>query len=1014
MNRSIALLLGASLGAVACQEEPIAVPLRSLAQSGDVAFVCVATADDTGNPGRTMEDCVGFLDEDKRVHALVTQERTGEIAIVDLGFGTVVDFDPSTPGFNFLPVGATPRDIVSTPGGAATFVGDATAGREGIYALPTKCIRPPARDLTSWPACSLPSPPGDLFVLMDRAKDGSGAYRASCDAPAPVEPEPIEHECRADLSFESAYGRHKIAAVMPSEGKIAIIDAQRLLDRVPGSFDACPVERWVDLRADFPASLPRQVAPPDLVAPGCDPTPQNHGPPETPVVFPAGGHLDGNRLYLADRGAPVVHVLDVSDPCSVVEQPPLLPASWADPGRTVTTRDVAVSPLTTDQKRFAYAIDETDGSVMVFDVSEGSGERTPIVRPRAPRLPFEAPDRIAFSSPAVDLDFVRRDLPIVDPTTGVALIGEACEPDPRVASPDAPAAKHRPSSDLSRGARPGQLRGVFGLVLLRSGQLAFIDVDDYDAPCRRPLEPSVPGLSGEDYRGCTDTDAPSYFTDDQTVEGSPTVTGEVSCQTVQRHRTRSATFTLTSSATGVRAPGLRSMPRLKYNGATLATDQTTDGRANPKMLAVHNGTDLPRSAARLFVGTKLLLADGDSEQTLRVSPIDAEDSSVSLVWNEPRAFAAEEDFAATYEGEVVGQRSAGIVTLRTTDPRLEGLLDSGASFCGRGVQDLEATKRVGRDLGVPSNRLNVFARRHADYVQITQPLLSEKDSYWRGGVGASCGGARNPSESFLACRTEFGNTEAPTDSRDWLVTEAYQDQLVLEPRRALATAADRDRLIDLHECCFPTAVSYRVRVGHQWAVTGSAGGFRHDIVADATAGPRGKKRCIHDCNPIKQFLNSRAYEVSCAGDCGASSTDAGLPAVGGPVPEEIVLPEAGSTPARGICTITSPDELLSNPGHPCIFSNLTHRFAIYRGSKKPEQPGQPVVPRRSERDMSFVWQVVGGFRPLAANLAGRTADVSPQSMMFVPTLGRVAIVDARSEGLALLRLDSISVSAVFF
>ena len=408
----LALLALASTVLGACSQQPVTVPLRSLERSGEVAFVCVDPNDDSGHPGREINTCPDFANQEAKFYALVTQTRRGEVAVVDISGGRVVDSDPSTPGFNFLPIGAQPRDIVATPGGAASFVGVAEAGREGIYGLASSCILPPARDLLSWPACA-PAERTGRHVRRPGHRDGRHRIPAARAAPtSAADPaDSIEHECSADLSLEPVVGRHKLVVVMPQEGMLAVIDAQRLLDRVPGSFDACPIDRWVSLDTSMSAPPPPQVAPPDLVAPGCDPTPLNHGPPVAPTSLPGGAALSGNDLYVSDRGAPVVHVLDVSDPCNPVARPPLLPASWVDPGSTITTNDVAISPETTDGKRFAYAIDETDGSVMIFDVSADSSNRTPIVRPRSPRFPFEPPDRIAFSAPARDVEFVIRDQP---------------------------------------------------------------------------------------------------------------------------------------------------------------------------------------------------------------------------------------------------------------------------------------------------------------------------------------------------------------------------------------------------------------------------------------------------------------------------------------------------------------------------------------------------------------------------------------------------------------------------
>src|SRR6185503_7474554 len=148
--------------------------------------------------------------------ALVTQPIRGEVAVIDLSLGSVVDVDHTIPGYTFLHVGDSPGDIVSTPGGMATFVGVTEGGREGIFALPSSCIGPPQRlpdgtrqsqrDLTTWPACSLPVMPGRMQLLVDPVVDGR--VRATCGA----DPLPLGDsghsavsgsvECPADLALE--------------------------------------------------------------------------------------------------------------------------------------------------------------------------------------------------------------------------------------------------------------------------------------------------------------------------------------------------------------------------------------------------------------------------------------------------------------------------------------------------------------------------------------------------------------------------------------------------------------------------------------------------------------------------------------------------------------------------------------------------------------------------------------------------------------------------------------------
>jgi hypothetical protein len=976
MRRQLLLFAALAGGLSGCTEAPVTVPLRSLERSGEVAFVC-AGPDRTG---RDIDECPDFEGGDNRLLALVTQTLRGEVAVVDLSRGGVLDFDRASPGFDFLPIGANPIDIVSTPGGSASFVGVGEVGKEGIFALPTTCIRSPLPDLTSWPACALPAAPGDMAIVIDPQN------RAACDI-LPAEPgggSAAPGECPfADLSRESSPpGRRKLVVSVPALGAIAILDAQAVLDRPQGSFDPCPVERWIELRAELPTGPVTPVVPDDLKSEECAPPNLNFGPaPDSFTPLPGGFALADTTLYIADRGAPVVHVLDLADPCAPARFPALLPASFDAPGRIVTTSRVAVSPITSKGQRFVYAIDELEGSVMAFDVTPGSTQRTPIVRAGAPQWPFNpgdrVPDRIAFDSPARDLVFALRDVPIVDPSTGAAAIGTFCDP----ISPS-PGAAYRPTPALSRGAGPRELRGVFGFIALANGQVAVIDVEDFDAPCRRPkTKNSAPEV---DFRGCaSDPATPEFYTEDHTEGGRPTVTDEASCLVVQPHRPRSAAFFKTTPERGVRAPALRTHPQLSApTGGALPTNASEEGRLRPKLLAVdfedpEGGTE----PAMVYVGTTLFRA-GAGANPLVLDPAQAERPSVALMFTEPRAHPPEDELTLTYEGALVRKRATGFLQPEKSPPEL---FDPDANFCSRGVEDVALAAETGAEHGASDP--DAFGRRHADFVQIVSELRGQDDPHWTN-VG-SCGGQRGAAAALL-CRNTFGSAEAPSAARELLVREAYQNRLVIEPRHA-RSEGEKAALLDLVDCCFRRAgaVEYEVRGGRQWVLMSRETGFRHNV---RSGGEKEGFRCVRDRCPRRRFLKSRVFEISSQA-CKPPGPDDPPPdcAIGPRLPEDAacVLPSTAPVTPGG-------------PGSECIFQSLTHRFVVYRGAAP------------SERGMAFVWQTAGGFITLSANLAAQTAAVSPQSLVFVPQIGQLAVVDGAAEGLVLVSLDAIAISRLFF
>jgi hypothetical protein len=421
-------------------------------------------------------------------------------------------------------VGAEPESIVSTPGSVASFVGVKEAGAPGIYGLPTSCIdtRSDERvltDVTTWPACRLPSAPGAMAIVIDPGVDADGdpttprEIREHCSSVSPAaSPAATRSECRANLALEvEPFGRRKLLVALPHEGEVVVIDAQELLDRTPGSFEDCTVEAFLPLGTALPASgegRPKQVLPEDLQS-SCEP-PSFSARTNMDVATPADFALADGVLYVADSTLPLIHRLDVSDPCELSEVEPLLPMSLTQPGVDIPTSRVAVSPPTSKNERFVYAVDasasSTAGSVMVFDVSPGSTDLTPIVRERSQYIVQEPPDRIQFAQEAVDVSFFRQRFPEFDPDTGVAVDGLTCEPgrfdaDGNRISDDDPQALYRPTEDFSAGAAPSKLRGVFAMVALQSGQVAFIDVEDLDAPCRRPT--STNAGAAADFHGCS-------------------------------------------------------------------------------------------------------------------------------------------------------------------------------------------------------------------------------------------------------------------------------------------------------------------------------------------------------------------------------------------------------------------------------------------------------------------------------------------------------------------------------
>ncbi|HEU4578816.1 MAG TPA: hypothetical protein VFS67_11215 [Polyangiaceae bacterium] len=1009
--------LGLSLG-LGCGQQNETAALRALRVSGDVSLLCLGRdADGNLTQGLERNQCPDFEHapnsaEQRHLMALVTQPSTGEVAAIDVTASPprVIDNEPTQPGYSFLPVGAEPTALVTTPGGIASFVGVAETGREGIFGLPTSCIstRPdaaPLRDVRAWPACRLPSAPGPMILLTDPAVDDDldpatpPRVRERCSASyvdaeelIGAAPAAAREECPADLAREGGPpGRRKLAVTLPALSEIWVLDAQELLDRAPGSFDACVPEKTVVLRAEAPDQAERLPGDLQPSSPSCTPLGYDQGPaPVDARPWPSDLALDdASRLFVADSQAPVIHVLDAGDPCTLQSLPGLFPLSYTDPGAVITTRKVAVSPLTTKGQRFVYAVDDsstiTAGTLIPFDVSPGSTQRTPMVRERAPFTPGEPPDRIALTRDVADVEFAYVDyFPIADPATGVAIEGVACDPDPLIPQ-DSPAALYRTSADRGRGARPSNLRGTFAYAALHSGQVAVVDVEDLDAACRRPQ--AVNHDSVEDATGCKNDDPNVSTQFGYSLGGAvPTVSDELSCNVVVPHRARGRNFFSNPPSGSTVSAGLVSFPSLTLSdGRSVLTDQSDEGRNQPKMLGVPY---VQGQAQRVFIGP-VQYGTEPPDPPLELDPTETEHSSVLLSYEEPRAFIPNEDFTATYEGVVRTAREA--LFRAPADGSSVGTVEEGvnASFCSSGVQDLDLITEVGQSLKVSDpNSLAKFALDHSDFVQITGPLLDEDDDYWRTG-GAQCGAELlagvdqgNEQRGRPACQELFGTPQVPTTLRDLRIVAASEDSLSVEPREAPEARRNsptrRRQLMQLVSCCFPEPTTYVVRAGKQWVIRGGATGVGHHVRTDPDT-----HRCVNDCSPLTQRLVGRAFEISCSANCPPNAD--GRLSVGRANANDFVC----------VADDTRGGVQPGQPGSECVFQSITTRMAFYRGLNE------------TRRDTRFRWQLTDGFGPLSVPLTSSNTLVStPRSLLALPELGQLLITDGTAAGLTFLSIAS--------
>lgn len=1024
------LSLIASAGATgatlfACSQTPTPVPIRTFerAQKMDVVCLQVGTAD--GNPivpvPLAQDQCIPVppgVDGTpllNHLFALVTQTTRGELAVVDLTAGGLIDQSKITPGVNFLTVGELPTDVAVSPDGKMVFVAAAEVNKAAIYAIPSRRILgqtggvAPDPDgtptLTSWPVCRLPQNPGALAIVPRRqgttAPADAGAGDAG-DAGTPTTAPPPDYDIVAVLP-----GDHR------SSAKIVTIDPRPFMRGAhvdipndpggatiePGALAPCiytsakeltggaAVPTSASVGTEWPDGVPWVDGGVDLtcqrpeLAQSCGTTCCAGGDascvPTAPVndggITLALGELelpravavarDDQILYVADSRVPLIHVMDISVPEAPRELPPLLTTSLVDPARVVTVKDLAISPATRDYQRFLYAVDREAGTIMVFDVTDpNTTKRTPMTRPHPELNPFQPPDRIAFNAPVAAIAFARNDFQrksVNSATfTGGAPGGVLCNPNPRIdGDPEAqPGFFYRPSStDISKSIDPARLRGIFAFATLTNGQVATINVDDWDAPCRRPAvltgKPVFPNDLAVAQQDFGDLDP--YHAPNATIQST---TDEAFYPVSAPHSLRSFFFLRDDSATGKHIPYLSGPPNVGRKGQALPVSGP-DSAGTPRLR--------PTTAA-----TATTTGDAGASS----------DIGISFSFESPEAHV-DQDWTVAYEGALPGFDGLSGV-LSSTDYKTLTLTHDSGHFCSKGVEDLavglQRSSRIKSALPVRSEAeekadpRDDLDTRLVDYVQLSDDLLPPEDPYW--GVNgpnnepAACwaGTGNSAQERYHDCAVVFGNAADESPTRDFPILEAYDDHLVLGRfygaanggRQAgpEAVSGDQRSALRLAQCCFHNQPKFRVRPAVQWVAIGSIFGALNHIVR-ASGG-----RCVASCDSREALLNSR-------------------------------------TPALPFLS----DKVVPTRNSPLAVRTPEFSFYVVDGSRD----NKDLLPAR---DTAWRFSTRGGFQTLTVAIAGSSTAVDPQSMRFINSLGQIAVVDATAQGLVLIDLSAVTIA----
>jgi hypothetical protein len=825
---------------VGCSQSASPAAPRTMAQPQKLDVVCIQVTDSNGvalplpQPG-TEDNCstvpanTSASSRPYHLYAVVTQRLRGELAVIDVTAGAVVDEDRTTPGVNFIPVGVQPTDVAVAPDGLLTFVSTAGSGMTGIDVIDNHHLLGDSAGIGQYPlglsqlmGCSLPGVPMALSTVVDSsAASGYLVVVVLQGTPGSIVTiDPGAFAATAMFDVDAGLG------AVPGGGA------------APGAFSPCAIVTTTPLQS--PSSITWTPGPPwpdgvpyadagDLhdAEPSLGPTcsggiaadagaqaaSTGTSAPQTLTVAASGiaqpssmviRNDDTRIAYVADGTLPIVHVINLTTPSEPQEYPPLMATrspTLTAPAQAVPVGWLALSPPTRDYKRYLYAIDQSDGSIMVFDVtdpdtSSNPALTVPLTRPHAELNPLIPVDRLKFSAPAASVVFAQHDWPLLSPVNTSNTVNEftglLCNPNPNAWDSDAGTfhndlgAYYR--TDQTNAVQtqeaitqtfPYRLRGVFAFVMLSNGHMVVVDVDDWDAPCRRPDPMSSDPDAGGGQPGVTtgmtgqldipepypsnsnDLDpyhAPLVYDEGDGGISSPStdttgVTLEAFFPVSAPNRVRSSVLLAQNLGGGSVIPALTGQPQLfDVNGAPLP-NSLGPGKYNPLLLAA------PLSPG--YFDPYYVENSSEPNPNLRVStssagttPASLPPPSVRISYEDPTVHQSQ-DWTVTYEGVLPSTLGISADLLKDANGEYDTLTLGGiGGMCSRGVEDwdigqaraaefLHEASRLGLPVnldagapdasdagGAPSTALSQLGQWTSDYVEITDDLLASGDAYW--------------------------------------------------------------------------------------------------------------------------------------------------------------------------------------------------------------------------------------------------------------------------------------------
>ncbi len=773
-------------------QKPPAAPAR-FEQPNSVDFVCVVK-----DEVRPLAECPpALVDEDHVMHALVTQASRGEVAAVDFASSKVLDSRRDIPGFTFVPVGELPVAIVVPPNHPElSYV--AEFGSRDVRVLRTQELVTPLNagdaEVQVVPLTA-PSASGSVAAAPTRmllAPDENALIVAVPDQGRVMWLPILRCADDGDTSCDD-YGRI-------DTDNIASIDLAASTDRIAQppapAKAAAPYGKLCGFPQATPATAPDVTLSDEML---------DHAPRPSGLALDAfciGDSACTRRILVSDEALPLIHAIDLDA---------IAPGTDGSDGLLapivtgVATRAVAVTPHVPvtvgndEATQYVYAIDATDGSVLVT-------ENDRLINVNA--APSARPDRIELTDwldvgtpPAAAALTVLHPSFNVDEPVGQYVFGGAAPANSNTPDRYCTDDENHPEED------PARLRGVFLAIATTDGSVRIVDVHDMEL-----FDAGAKGGDGEGdaCRKCpNDVRAPAVLRNHERLQGNfITEEGE----DVQQLTPEVGTFAFAVDGLlfNVRPDGTSGSPdapsldcmACERNQSVVFPEPAEDSDDEEGSTDVDGGTAL--GFDRCAGATPALLCAGADPWKVSVN-----------------------SWAATYESAIPGAAGSDAVFIAPGDPaNLTGSPEvlAPTDFCSVGVlgDDAIAAAYTGDECNAEADPPT------GDQIQITTPLLGDVglDQLKAGeDVLKMCDAAREALKDDATLAPRFA------------IRRAYRDRLVIE-EGLLQPVGTLRTYKDLQQCLGDRPMTYFVRTRDSFLVAQHLNGLPQ------TVAPDGAGRCV--------------------------------------------------------------------------------------------------------------------------------------------------------------------------